>query len=167
MSRRSFFDPPRLNHKSGFLSLGTKLTLNVSHFSMRSTSFHHQILSGGIGVVGSYTTGNEVVLTMMLSPCWARLVNWRSRHILVRRRASKWWTFAWLLVFIWPRKTCLASGFLKKGKEEGLLNFYFKMAAIFYKYQNIHCFFYCSNTQYINEIFWSRHLDCFSWDRLK
>ena len=59
------------------------------------------------------------------------------------------------------RETCLASGFLKKRKEEGLFifNFYFKMAAILFKMSNIYCFFYCPNTHYINEIFWPRHSD--------
>ena len=33
------------------------------------------------------------------------------------------------------------------------------MAAILFKMSNINCFFYCSNTQYINETFWSRHSD--------
>ena len=47
-------------------------------------------------------------------------------------------------------------------KKEGggafyFLFFIFKMAAILFKISNIHCFFYCSNTQYIKETCWTRH----------
>ena len=50
----------------------------------------------------------------------------------------------------------------QKRKEEGLFFYkfvYLKMAAILFKMSNINCFFYCSNKQYINETFWSRHSD--------
>ena len=58
------------------------------------------------------------------------------------------------------KETRLASGFLKKERRRDFFpQFFFKMAAILCKMSNIHCVFYCSNTQCINETFWSRHSD--------
>ena len=37
------------------------------------------------------------------------------------------------------------------------------MAAILFKISNIHCFFYCSNTQYIKETCWTIHWTYIQW----
>ena len=59
------------------------------------------------------------------------------------------------------KKTNMFSVRVSKKKEGGgafyFLFFIFKMAAILFKISNIHCFFYCSNTQYIKETCWTRH----------